>query len=189
MTASGFSVCDRGQLRAAVDLCHAHPLEDITDPSGGSSLGGRELVDGLGLSGAYPVPDWLLTSIPHPGCRPQDYTLRPARDCANLTDGQIIDLGDRHLRILHLTGHSPGSIALYDATDRALFSGDVIHDLDTDEQLLDELRSSDIGDYIASMHRSKDLDVDVAHCGHGPVLHSDRFNEIIENYPRGRTPG
>jgi len=170
------------------DLCHAHPAENITDPSGGSTLRGRELADELGLSSAEPVPEWMITSVPHPGYRPQDYTLRPARNCASLSDGQIIDLGDRQLTVMHLPGHGPGGVALYDAADRALFSGDVIYDLDTDEQLLDELHGSNIDDYVTSMRRLKDLDVDVAYSGHGPVLHSDRFQEIINNYLHERAP-
>lgn len=36
------------------------------------------------------------------------------------------------------------------------------------------------------MRRLKDLDVHVAYSGHGPVLHSDRFQEIIDNYLRER---
>lgn len=168
------------------DLCHAHPLENITHPSGSSTLRGCALADELGLSRAQPVPEWMIKSVPHPGYRPQDYRLRPARECASLTDAQMIDLGDRHLTVLHLPGHSPGSIALYDAADRALFSGDVIYDLDTDEQLLDELQGSNIGDYVASMHRLKELDVDITYSGHGPLLHSDRFHEIIDTYLRER---
>lgn len=164
------------------DLCHAHPLENITDPTGGSTLRGHELAEELGLSSTQPVPAWLIKAVPHPGYRPQDYTLRPARNCASLTDGQIIDLGDRQLRVLHLPGHSPGGVALYDAADRALFSGDVIYDLDIDEQLLDELHGSNIDDYVTSMRRLKDLDVGVVYSGHGPVLHFDRFNEIIDDY-------
>lgn len=168
------------------DLCHAHPLEHITAPSGGNSLRGPELADELGLSSTLPIPKWMIRALPYPGYRPQDYQLRPARDHACLTDGQTIDLGDRQLTVLQLPGHSPGSIALHDAADRALFSGDVIYDLDTDEQLLDELHGSYIEDYVASMRRLKDLDVEIAYSGHGPVLHSGRFKEIIDNYLRQR---
>lgn len=170
------------------DLCHAHAAENITDPSGGNTLRGRALARELGLSSTEPVPEWMITALPHPGYRPQDYSLRPARNCAGLSDGQVIDLGDRQLTVMHLPGHSPGGIALYDAADRALFSGDVIYDLDTDEQLLDELHGSNIDDYVTSMRRLKDLDVDVAYTGHGPVLHSDRFQEIVNEYLRERSP-
>ena len=46
-----------------------------------------------------------------------------------LADGDVLDLGDRCLRVIHLPGHSPGSIALLDiGSDRSLFSGDVVYD-------------------------------------------------------------
>ncbi|MEA2014611.1 MAG: MBL fold metallo-hydrolase [Thermodesulfobacteriota bacterium] len=37
-----------------------------------------------------------------------------------------IKLGDENFEILHVPGHSPGSIALYRPSSKALFSGDVI---------------------------------------------------------------
>ena len=46
--------------------------------------------------------------------------LRPVRD------GDLLDLGGRELRILHLPGHTPGSIAVLDVKNRVLISGDPI---------------------------------------------------------------
>lgn len=43
-------------------------------------------------------------------------------------DGDIIDLGNRQIRIIHLPGHTPGSIALLDISRRVLISGDPIQD-------------------------------------------------------------
>ena len=43
-------------------------------------------------------------------------------------DGDLIDLGDRILRVITLPGHTPGSIALLDQTRRTLISGDPIQD-------------------------------------------------------------
>lgn len=43
-------------------------------------------------------------------------------------EGQILDLGDRPLEIIALPGHTPGSIAVLDVQNRALFSGDPIQD-------------------------------------------------------------
>jgi hydroxyacylglutathione hydrolase len=44
-----------------------------------------------------------------------------------LKEGEIF-LGDEMFRIIHVPGHSPGSIALYSPSRGALFSGDVIFD-------------------------------------------------------------
>ena len=41
-------------------------------------------------------------------------------------DGDGIDLGNRMLRIIHLPGHTPGSVAVLDVSRRVLISGDPI---------------------------------------------------------------
>ena len=41
-------------------------------------------------------------------------------------DGDSLDLGGRELRIIHLPGHTPGSIAVLDVKNRVLISGDPI---------------------------------------------------------------
>lgn len=41
-----------------------------------------------------------------------------------LTDGDIIKIGDGELTVLHVPGHSPGGIALYDKKDGFVISGD-----------------------------------------------------------------
>jgi glyoxylase-like metal-dependent hydrolase (beta-lactamase superfamily II) len=52
----------------------------------------------------------------------------------------VIDLCDRVFEVLHLPGHSPGSIGLWERQTGTLFSGDAIYD----GPLLDELRDSNI---------------------------------------------
>lgn len=42
--------------------------------------------------------------------------------------GDILDLGDRPLEIIHIPGHTPGSIAILDVKHRRLFSGDTVQD-------------------------------------------------------------
>lgn len=43
-----------------------------------------------------------------------------------LTDGQIIDLGNRPLKIITVPGHTKGSIAILDVNNRRLFCGDMV---------------------------------------------------------------
>lgn len=43
-------------------------------------------------------------------------------------EGDTIDLGDRVLKIIHIPGHTPGSIGIYDVNSKALFSGDPVQD-------------------------------------------------------------
>ena len=43
-------------------------------------------------------------------------------------DGDILDLGNRKLEIIHIPGHTPGSIAVLDIDNRILYGGDTVQD-------------------------------------------------------------
>lgn len=45
-----------------------------------------------------------------------------------IREGDVIDLGERELEIIHLPGHTPGSVALLDRAGRVLIGGDPIQD-------------------------------------------------------------
>lgn len=62
-----------------------------------------------------PVRDGvLLDALPSPSYAPERW--RPSRAAATAVvhGGESIELGDRRLAVLHLPGHSPGSIGLLD---------------------------------------------------------------------------
>ena len=99
-----------------------------------------------------------------------------------LDDGDVIDLGDRAFEVLHLPGHSPGSIGLWDAASGTLFSGDAVYD----GPLLDEIGGSDIDDYVATMERLRELPVTVVHGGHEPSFDRRRLVEICDAYIAAR---
>ncbi len=43
-----------------------------------------------------------------------------------LNDGDVIEIGEGRLKVLHVPGHSPGSIALYDEADGFVITGDAL---------------------------------------------------------------
>ena len=45
-----------------------------------------------------------------------------------LNDGEIIDLGGRMFEVIHIPGHTPGSIALADRENRIIITGDTVSD-------------------------------------------------------------
>jgi glyoxylase-like metal-dependent hydrolase (beta-lactamase superfamily II) len=92
------------------------------------------------------------------------------------------DLGDRHFEILHLPGHSTGSIGLWEARTGTLFSGDAIYD----GPLLDDLPESDIPTYVETMKRLRGLPVDVVHGGHDESFGRERLIEIANGYIASR---
>ena len=58
----------------------------------------------------------------------EDFHLREKVDAVSITsylnDGDIVKIGNGELKVIHVPGHSPGGIALYDAADHFLISGD-----------------------------------------------------------------
>ena len=116
--------------------------------------------------------------LPHPGFTVEQYTLRGAEPTQILQEGDVLDLGNRAFEVLHLPGHSPGCIGLYDPQRRDLFSGDVIYDGD----LLDELHCSHIPTYIASYERLQKLPIQTVYPGHYEIFGKERYQQIISEY-------
>lgn len=52
--------------------------------------------------------------------------IAPSRADRNVYEGEVLEVGDLRLQVLHTPGHSPGSICLYEQTSGALFSGDTL---------------------------------------------------------------
>jgi glyoxylase-like metal-dependent hydrolase (beta-lactamase superfamily II) len=137
-------------------------------------------------SGLGWVLDEHFEQLPYPGFSATQYTLHAAEPTQILEEGDILDLGDRTFEVLHLPGHSPGCIALYDPKNQELFSGDVIYDGD----LLDQLPGSDIPTYIATYNRLQHLPVEAVYPGHYRIFGRDRYHQLIADYLEAkRKPG
>lgn len=121
-----------------------------------------------------------VSTLPRPDWRAMDYRIPPAPLSRLLDDGDVIDLGNRTFRVLHLPGHSPGSIGLFDEMDGTLFSGDAIYD----GELIDDLPDSDQTAYRSTMLRLLDLPIRSGHGGHGPSFDGARMREIAQTYLR-----
>jgi len=117
-------------------------------------------------------------ALPHAQFDPGTYQVAPAPPTRTVEEGDVVDLGNRHFEVLHLPGHSPGSIALWEEHSRTLYSGDVIYD----GELFDHLYHSDIGDYICSLERLKMLPVETIHAGHFSSFGRDRLVTLIDTY-------
>ena len=92
-----------------------------------------------------------------------------APQTTSLNDGDVVDLGDRAFEVLHLPGHSPDSMGLFDrASGYALLDGGAIYD----GPLLEKgsYRQADPSAYIATMERLRELPVTVVHGGHETEL-------------------
>ncbi len=138
---------------------------------------GPEAIEGLRRAG-YEIDDSLFVNALPAGVELETFGQQPTRATRLIDEGDTVDLGNRHFEVMHLPGHSPGSIGLWEQATGTLFSGDAIYD----GPLLDELGHSDIDDYCATMRRLLELPVNVVHGGHDPSFGRDRMREIARDY-------
>ncbi|RWP34916.1 MBL fold metallo-hydrolase [Mesorhizobium sp.] len=124
--------------------------------------------------------DGAVSKLPAPGWKAAEYRIPPAPLTRTLDEGDLVDLGDRQFRVLHLPGHSPDSIGLFDEADGLFFAGDAIYDA----LLIDDLPDSDRSAYRRTMQRLLDLPVGIGHGGHGPSFDGNRMREIATGYLR-----
>jgi glyoxylase-like metal-dependent hydrolase (beta-lactamase superfamily II) len=89
-----------------------------------------------------------------------------------------VDTGDRRFSVLHLPGHSPGSIALLDEANGEFFAGDAIYQ----GGLVDDIPGADVAVYMETMRRLSGLDVGIVHAGHGPSIGGATMRAIALGY-------
>ncbi len=131
----------------------------------------------------YDISAGFLTAIPFEGFDIAEHAMTGSAPTMTLTEGDVIDLGDRAFEVLHLPGHSPGSIGLWEEASGVLFSGDAVYD----GPLLDDLPGSDVDAYLATMDRLAKLPVSVVHAGHDPSMTADRYRTVIAEYVTSRS--
>ena len=80
--------------------------------------------DGDHTSGTAGFNEINIHPLDHIGC---EVNVRfPNVKNVDITDGEIIDLGDRPLKLIHIPGHTAGSVAILDINRRILYSGDSV---------------------------------------------------------------
>lgn len=162
-------------------IVHRLEAEALSSSSDFSSLRrdqlDLELVRSIETAG-YPLPPCLIDALPEEGFDVDGYRVRPAPATRLVDEGDVIDIGSRIFEVLHLPGHSPGSIGLWDAKSETLFSGDAIYD----GPLLDDLPGSDVAAYVQTMERLLTLPVRVVHAGHEPSFGPERLHELVKAY-------
>src|ERR1700729_1550107 len=93
--------------------------------------------------------EFMLEAVPFAGSDLMGYRRKPVTPTRLVSEGDIVETGDREFEVLHLPGHSPGSIALWERSSGSLFSGDAIYD----GVIVDNLPGSDVAMYRATMKR------------------------------------
>ncbi|XP_044301756.1 metallo-beta-lactamase domain-containing protein 2 [Varanus komodoensis] len=134
----------------------------------------------------YEAVTWLSDSEvvrqPSPGWTARQFRVRPVQPTHILQEGDVISLGDRQLTVMHMPGHSRGSICLHDRERKILFSGDVVYD----GSMIDWLPYSRINDYVETCQRLIELVnrglVEKVLPGHFNTFGAERLYRLASNY-------
>ncbi len=160
----------RLECPASVELDHEEMLVTAKWPD--------ERKERLAATGWKPPP-LLINAVPNASFDPFAYYIQPVDATHYVKGGDLIDLGDRKLSIIHLPGHTPGSIGLWDETNGVLFSGDVIYDSILP---IDPLPELDVVAYLHTVELLRDLPADVVYAGHKEPFGQKRLKQLVEIY-------
>lgn len=167
-------------LATHIHVDHVGSLHEFAERAGPeySARSFETMDDGKTYADQFRVLDEPVSEAPDDHWNVAAYRLIPAKLTTRLFEGDIVDLGDRQFRVLHLPGHSPDSIGLLDEQDGLFFSGDAIYD----DQLIDDLPDSDPAAYRQTMARIMELPVSIAYGGHGAPFEGERMEQIARTY-------
>jgi glyoxylase-like metal-dependent hydrolase (beta-lactamase superfamily II) len=128
------------------------------------------------------ISETSFTRLPHIGYEPLKYSVRPAPLTREVGVGDVIDLGDRVVSVVHLPGHSPGQIGIWEKATGALFTGDAIYD----GRLIDGEYARGLEEYLETMRRLREFPVNIVHGGHCASFGRARMIELIDDYVAGK---
>jgi glyoxylase-like metal-dependent hydrolase (beta-lactamase superfamily II) len=167
-------------LATHIHVDHVGSLHEFGERAGPtiSAAGFAAMDDALTYADMYRVLADPVSRPPALNWQVDAYQIEPAPLTRLLSEGDVVDLGDRQFRVLNLPGHSPDSIGFFDERDGLFFSGDAIYD----DTLIDDLPDSDRAAYRATMARIIDLPARIAYGGHGESFSGDRMRAIARRY-------
>jgi glyoxylase-like metal-dependent hydrolase (beta-lactamase superfamily II) len=137
-------------------------------------------------------PDEVVRSWPPDGAKLEAWRVEPPPPTSLLDDGDVIDLGDRRLRVLHTPGHSPDHICLVDERAGILFAQDQVY---YGPHLL-YFEDSSVEDWARSARRLADelaTSVRIVYCAHClrasvPPRFLDTLADAAEEVAAGDAP-
>ncbi|MEM7519399.1 MAG: MBL fold metallo-hydrolase [Pseudomonadota bacterium] len=164
-------------------LVHPIEAEELAEPepyslrTDGISEAFRTLFAEAGYAKLWPI---LIDALPSAGYDVDAYVLTGAPATALIHEGDVIDLGDWQAEVLHLPGHSPGQVGLFDHATGMLFGADAVYD----GPLIYDGPGMSIEDYATTLRRLRDLPVKTVHGGHDPHFGKSKLDQIVEHYLR-----
>jgi glyoxylase-like metal-dependent hydrolase (beta-lactamase superfamily II) len=101
-----------------------------------------------------------------------------------LKDGDTISIGDYLFKCIGTPGHTEGHICLYEPSKKVFICGDhMLIDITPNILLLSDARNS-LKEYLVSLDKVYDLDVELVLPGHGSIFkdHKKRIRELKQHH-------
>ncbi len=181
-------------IKLVVDKITELPLEIVTTHVHWDHIGGHELFENIAvyeteqewLSSKFPISLQVVkNNLTRKPCDfPHDfdickYTIFQGEPNRILYDGDLFDLGNRTVKVIHTPGHSPGHICLYELERNYLYSGDLIYK----GILYAFYPTTDPTEFMKSVQKIRELNIEKIlpshHKLHIPI---DLINEIDDGF-------
>jgi glyoxylase-like metal-dependent hydrolase (beta-lactamase superfamily II) len=155
--------------------CHAADADGIREPDELTLL--RKdfppgLEDEIRWYG-YEPPERVITALPRADFDVPGWRTAATEPTRLLGEGDVVDLGDRAFEVLHVPGHTAGSIALWDRAGGLLFTGDTA-------ALDDPLHAEDERAFVSSLRRLRSLPVELVCAGHSRPFGREELRLLID---------
>ncbi|MBW2091011.1 MAG: MBL fold metallo-hydrolase [Deltaproteobacteria bacterium] len=151
------------------------------DASQMESGGGWHRMSDFARQGGFPEEELQAAIFNHPGYK---YGPQQVLNFTYLHDGEVIQIGDYSLRCVETPGHSRGHICLYEPDKKVLFSGDhILIDITPNIQAWSH-EDNTLGQYIKSLNKVNELDMDLVLPGHRRIIEDPRgrIKELKEHH-------
>ena len=117
-----------------------------------------------------------FAELPYADYIHKNYTMHPAQPTQLLEHGEMIDLGNRILEVLHIPGRTPGSIALWEADSGFLFGGETVFIDPIPER---DFPPQNTQQYEASLKMLSRLPVKTVFGGHYSSFNAQVFQDLV----------
>ncbi len=144
--------------------------------------GWETMLEYAGLSG-FPREALETTLKNHPGYK---FGSEWIPELSILDDDDTIAIGDYLFKCVETPGHTRGHTCLYEPAKKVLISGDhILIDITPNIQCWSD-HENPLKNYLASLDKVYDLDVDLVLPGHRRLFkdHKERINELKEHHKR-----
>jgi glyoxylase-like metal-dependent hydrolase (beta-lactamase superfamily II) len=93
----------------------------------------------------------------------------PERQVRVVNDGDIIQLGERELKIIYAPGHASHQMCIYDMKNKGIFSGEALGTPQIGNRIVEPVAGFDLDAAIETIDKLSQLDLLNVFCSHGGI--------------------